>query len=402
MKSGIKSKMGTKRLYLYSLAFFFLLKSDYFAHMGNFTVLYNIGLLLTFCVVFAAMFQIRDNSRLRPLVLASLFFPLIVGIANGVVLTQSLISPLLQSIGLTLLISIGIKRDFPTCIKALALVLEIYAYVNFLTVILLPNGLYGTEDDFVYAGKYWFLGYKNVMVRLLLPALFVNAVSALYSKGKYTLRIYLLCVVVVATEILVDCMTGLVGVSIMVLMMIVFSRKKLPQYFNLRNGIIAMVLISISLISLDLMSIFGSEISELDREESMLTRQLVWARAGELIIGSPLWGYGLRTTQDYRELISLSLGWVDFSHPHNYIMYVLLQGGLIEATFIVLIFRKIGMLWTTDKNNYGLKMQISMYSAFLLMGLTESLTGATLLLPLSMMAEGFTKYPIHYLNKGRK
>lgn len=394
--------MKTKRFILYSLAFFFLLKSDFFAYMGLFTVLYNLGLVLTLCVVFASMLRIRDNSKLRPLVLASLLFPLIVGIAYGVSLTQSLFSPLLQSIGLTLLIAIGIKRDFPTCIKALALVLEVYAYVNILSVILFPNGLYGTEDDFVYAGKYWFLGYKNVMVRFLLPALFINAVSALYSKGKYTLRTYLLCVVVVATQILVDCMTGLIGVSIMVIMMIVFSRKSLPRYFNLRNGIIAIVLISLSLISLDLMSIFGSEIAGLDREESLSTRQLVWARAGELIMGSPLWGYGLRTSQDYRDLISLSLGWVEFSHPHNYVMYVLMQGGLIGATLIVLIFRKIGMLWAADKSNYGLKMLIAMYVVFLVMGLTESLTGATLLLPLSMTAEGFAKYPVHYLNKGRK
>lgn len=100
----------------------------------------------------------------------------------------------------------------------LALILEIYTYVNFATIVLFPDGLY---DAALYAGNYWFLGYKNVMIRFLLPAIVLNAIWTVHNKGKYTVRLYLLIIISIATEWMVDCKTGLIGIIIVVATMII-------------------------------------------------------------------------------------------------------------------------------------------------------------------------------------
>lgn len=395
---GKKVGVISKQTLLYSVAFFFLLKADYFSYMGILTTLYNYGFVITFCIIALYELTRMNHSSLKVLILLSILFPIMVGISYGVELTLPLFVPSLQAIGLTLLIGRGIRQNFMQCMKALALVLGIYVYLNLASIILVPEGLYGSDE--LYAGSYWLLGYKNVMIRFLLPAVFINAVYAVYETGRYTLRTYLLVIAAIATEILVDCKTGLVGILIMVFMMIVFSRDKLPRFFKLRNGIIVVVLISAALIGTNIIDAFSGVLSYLGETLSVYNRQLVWARAGQLIMESPFWGYGLRTNQGYRDLINLSLGWTYFSHPHNYIMYTLIQGGLIGFSFIVSVFAKAGKMCALDKDNFGAKMLIIMYIAFFVMGLTESLVGASLLLPLTLFAEGFTEDPIYYYKKG--
>ena len=81
----------------------------------------------------------------------------------------------------------GVEKKSISVLAGLALILEIYTYVNFATIVLFPDGLY---DAALYAGNYWFLGYKNVMIRFLLPAIVLNAIWTVHNKGKYTVRLF--------------------------------------------------------------------------------------------------------------------------------------------------------------------------------------------------------------------
>lgn len=103
----------------------------------------------------------------------------------------------------------GVEKKSISVLAGLALILEIYTYVNFATIVLFPDGLY---DAALYAGNYWFLGYKNVMIRFLLPAIVLNAIWTVHNKGKYTVRLYLLIIISIATEWMVDCKTAETGV----------------------------------------------------------------------------------------------------------------------------------------------------------------------------------------------
>lgn len=258
---------------------------------------------------------------------------------------------------------------------------EIYTYVNFATIVLFPDGLY---DAALYAGNYWFLGYKNVMIRFLLPAIVLNAIWTVHNKGKYTVRLYLLIIISIATEWMVDCKTGLIGIIIVVATMIIFTRKQLPKFINARNGLLFIGVLSIALATTSLLDEFSDLLLDMGETVSVFSRQAVWFRAIQLFVKSPVWGYGIRTNDGYRELINLSTGWGYFSHPHNYILYVLIQGGILELMLISYLIIKVTRMCLANRNNYMAKMLLVFYIASFVMGITESLVGYTLLFPIAL------------------
>lgn len=133
---------------------------------------------------------------------------------------------------------------------------------------------------------------------------------------------------------MVDCKTGLIGIIIVVATMIIFTRKQLPKFINARNGLLFIGVLSIALATTSLLDEFSDLLLDMGETVSVFSRQAVWFRAIQLFVKSPVWGYGIRTNDGYRELINLSTGWGYFSHPHNYILYVLIQGGILELMLI--------------------------------------------------------------------
>ena len=115
--------------------------------------------------------------KISLLLYAITLFPLAVSLIQGVQLTQSAFFPILQTIGLIAVIGDGVEKKSISVLAGLALILEIYTYVNFATIVLFPDGLY---DAALYAGNYWFLGYKNVMIRFLLVGYTLLFPIALY------------------------------------------------------------------------------------------------------------------------------------------------------------------------------------------------------------------------------
>lgn len=372
-------KISISKRMQYCIIFFFLLKPDYFSFLGIFTILYNYTfLIILFCVLINEIrkLQIRKISLL---LYAITLFPLAVSLIQGVQLTQSAFFPILQTIGLIAVIGDGVEKKSISVLAGLALILEIYTYVNFATIVLFPDGLY---DAALYAGNYWFLGYKNVMIRFLLPAIVLNAIWTVHNKGKYTVRLYLLIIISIATEWMVDCKTGLIGIIIVVATMIIFTRKQLPKFINARNGLLFIGVLSIALATTSLLDEFSDLLLDMGETVSVFSRQAVWFRAIQLFVKSPVWGYGIRTNDGYRELINLSTGWGYFSHPHNYILYVLIQGGILELMLISYLIIKVTRMCLANRNNYMAKMLLVFYIASFVMGITESLVGYTLLFPI--------------------
>ena len=377
----------------YCIIFFFLLKPDYFSFLGTFTIIYNYVFLGIFCGVLLIGLRNLKVRKLAAVVFAITVFPVAVSFLDNVQLPLAAFIPVLQTIGLIVTIEISIKKQSIGALSGLALLLEVYTYVNFLSIILYPKGLY---DATLYSGNYWFLGYKNVMIRFLLPAIVLNAIMAVYSKKKYNLRLYLLIIISVATEWFVDCKTGIIGIAIVIVMMFVFTRRKIPRFINAKNGLICIGVLSVALGTTSLLNEFSGVLAGLGETVSVFSRQAVWFRAIQLFINSPIIGYGLRTNDGYRQLINLSTGWGYFSHPHNYILYGLIQGGLIELLMIVYLIVKISHICLKNRNNYMAKMLIVFYIASFVMGITESLVGYTLLFPIALFAENLCDIDVKY------
>lgn len=388
--------LDIKAFVLYFIAFFFIIKPDYFSYMGNFTKLYNIGFFITICFIILKKIRKRKISKKGFLIILIAVIPLIIGLMQGAKVSMSVITPIIQVICLTFILEDGLEDNFDKCLDALACLLELYTYINFITVILYPNGLY--EMD-LYSGSYWFLGYKNVMIRFLIPAIFCNIVKTIRKKKKYSTRLFALIVTSIATQLIVDCKTGLIGIGIIVIMMLLFSRESLPRWINGKNCFIFIGIFSIILATTHLMDSFSDILASLGETMSVSHRQAVWKRAIELIAKNPIIGYGARTSSEYKELINLSTGWGYFSHPHNYFLYMALQGGILIYILIIALMINISKKSRQNKKNIGSKFLIVMYVAFFVMGISESLSGAILLYPLAIFSDYFSVNEVIYDKK---
>ena len=383
--------------FYYFILFFFLNKPDFFSYLGGFSSIYNLCFIVCFAItLFNIIIYIKQKgkiSKLLILVMMVVLYPFIISIFQGVQINNAIMFPLMQTLGVAFLLEVGIHTKFEQCLSALALLLSIYIYINFLSIILFPNGLYSAD---FYSGNYWFLGYKNVMIRFLLPGLCINFIDCIYRKGRYTISVYALCLVSIVSLLIVDNKTGIVGLVIIILVAILFAKQQLPRFLNLRNGLILIGIISILLGTTSVLNEFSPFLSSMGESISVMSRQAVWVRAIQMFVKNPLFGYGLRSGDQYRVLINLSTGWGYFSHPHNYILYSLIQGGGIGMAFIILLFIRVSKGYIQNQKNYGCKMLIFMYLSFFVMGITESLTGATLLYPLTILMDVMKNKEIQY------
>ena len=217
----------------YLILFFFSIKPDYFSELGSIATLYNLGVFAVTAYLVLKLIRKRNLSIVSILVIGITLFPMLVSIFMDVEMTMSMFIFPAQTINLTLIIALGTDKWFREMLFAFTLILEIYVYVNFFSIILFPAGL--IESD-LYSGMYWFLGYKNVMIRFLLPAVFLKAIMCVYVAGRYTIGFYLVYIITFATQIITDCKTGLLGVGIIGIMLYFFSYNRMPKWLNLRNA----------------------------------------------------------------------------------------------------------------------------------------------------------------------
>ena len=379
--------------FMYVIAFFFSIKPDYFLGLGLFTTVYNNSAIIVFFVLFFNLILIKKINKYSLIVIFLALFPLFVSLFYGNNVGFGYYIPVIQTCSLALLIEKSYKKNFNEILTGLVFVLELYVYINFITIILFPEGIIDVE---FYSGNYWFLGYKNVMIRFILPTVGLRAILCVYRSGKYTFSFYCLLIISILTNIIVDCKTGAIGIIIVAVMALIFSKKTLPKWINLKTGIIVFVIITLIVTTTQFLENFNQFMFLIGEEVSLMSRTLVWENSLYLFFESPIWGYGLMDNDGYRELLNTYTGWGYFSHPHNFILYTLIQGGLIQFGMACYLFFKIGKLSYENKSNFAIKMLIFVYLAFFVMGLTESLIGATLIYPLAVFAESFVKYDIQY------
>lgn len=84
-------------------------------------------------------------------------------------------------------------------------------------------------------------------------------------------------------------------------------------------------MLSIALATTSLLDEFSDLLLDMGETVSVFSRQAVWFRAIQLFVKSPVWGYGIRTNDGYRELINVLA--MDYVHLMTYAMVALILVG---------------------------------------------------------------------------
>lgn len=267
----------------------------------------------------------------------------------------------------------NITKDW-NFLKIFVRISEIFIIANLVTILVYPDGMYSTVeiiDEGVGYEKNWLLGYKNPMIRFMLPACVVSHVLYGGDKGKKEWRAWGLTIISLVTTLLVDSSTGFGGMLLFILTILLYKYgdwKLAKKLFTLKNILIVVLLIDFSFIIIQEIGGFAWIIETVFNRKSDLTgRTDIWRVSIELIKDNPIVGYGANAGD---VLAKNSYA----HHPHNFLLYTLLQGGIIALSlfFATVIKANKSLLNINDSRLKG--AVLGGLSSVLIMGITESLT----------------------------
>lgn len=277
-------------------------------------------------------------------------------------------------------------------IKTIVSILELLIIINFITILIFPNGMYTTVSEGMFSSGLninWFLGYKNPMVRLMIPTCTFSFIySILYNKKRI---IWSWCILAISfiTVIIVKSSNGILGILILCFYIFLSNKKYAQiflQYINLIRTFIVVLIVNFLIVIFRKQVIFSFIINViLNRSSIHLSgRTAIWDAALKVLVENPIWGYGEATSRVLQNQIYAP-------HPHNYILYVLLQGGVIALLLLTLIIvsANSNLRYAFHENKSYYCIILGAISAFWVIGVGESLTGAYFFYPLFILCQFF-------------
>ena len=248
-------------------------------------------------------------------------------------------------------------------IRALMIYFELIVYLNFITIILFPGGLY-------HQGLYtdnWLLGYSNSEIKYLILAGLVAIVyeSLMHSRIRSTL----LCVVVAISILRLDVVTGIVGILAMVVLY--WLQKKRIKIFNLKNVAIITAAIFFYFIVEQKIVEYVELIRNLTGKTVTFTSRFdIWNRTILFWQNSPLLGWGWKSSGQR----GIEYSNIYATNAHNTYLEYLYLGGIIELVIFIFI---IYAIYRIGKDKLNCKVKQATYACmggFLIMMLTEAYT----------------------------
>ncbi len=228
-----------------------------------------------------------------------------------------------------LLYDVAYKSEKTTFISAQLFCFELIIYINLLTEILFPEGLY-TEISTIVHTKNWFLGYYNNHSQYFIPALMFAWLN--WANSGKLFRSILLTAAIYVSAVLAWSGGVLLSLACMTLVFLFFkNRTKILNYYVYWSGHIIFFF-----------SVYIFHIHEwfhwllvdiLGKMGSLTSRIMMWERTLKLIGRSPIIGYGMQNVYTRAAELHYAHG----VHAHNMLLEQLYQGGVIGLMLWVIV-----------------------------------------------------------------
>ena len=290
----------------------------------------------------------------------------------------------ISTISMCLIFFIWLKKCPNTLIDCF-IVFDVYILLNLFTILTHPDGLYSTT---LYKAN-WLFGYKNQMIRLILPIISIAIIRSYKNHGRLNLYTIILIAISAVSLIMSQSATSLVGLTLFLLVLFIFHKKdrKLPKAINLFTILAVVVFLYVFIVIARNMSAFSFLIvGVLGRDLTFTSRTVIWDMALKNFSQRPLFGYGYMVASDYVKMFN---GIEYYAHPHNYFLYCAMTGGIgLLAILVAGVFFANRSLKKNINSANGMYGKIILFSitALMFMGLVESLTGTILHYPMFVLA----------------
>lgn len=261
---------------------------------------------------------------------------------------------IINSIQLVALIGIVevFSKNIFHIVDAMLIHFELSVYVNLLTLILFPDGLFSRYNSAYGYTIEWFLGAPNNFIYWLLPGIILCWVSAYKSSKK--LRPILFTTAVIGTLFLKGSGTLIVAIGVF-LIYILF-----PQFRKVISPIKGLVISLIAFLCIVVFRKFNFLapliVGVLHKDLTFSSRIYIWNNAINEILRNPFLGHGYLSTNQMVSYLGKNIPgrvtiWSGASHAHSQFLQIIFQGGMIGVVFLILIYWEILRTSYLQKNN---------------------------------------------------
>ena len=255
-------------------------------------------------------------------------------------------------------------------IKSMMLHLELCTYINLVTVIMKPDGFFTRTISAYGKTQEWFLGSDHYFVVWAIPA-FLIAILYCELTGDKKRSYFLICATIV-TQFIKGSSTGLVGVVIFLLWLVIPIIRKVMTPF--RCLIVAIVLF-VSIVYLRNSDFLEPIIVGMLGKDMTFTNRLeIWDNSIKAIGNKPLLGYGILYTDAVIGLLGRTESgfiWRGATHCHNQFLQIGLMSGIIGlVAYIAAIVMAFWGCRSCDNKRMGQVATICLF-IFCVISITE-------------------------------
>lgn len=300
------------------------LNPDYLNKFNILGTFIDVMRLVSFGVIIVLYIIMRKRISWITLSIAALqgYIFIITYIYRGPILQYS--KKVFSVISVVLLYEVFLAYDKAIFLKTQLLCFEIVIYINLITEVIYPSGLYksGTELSSFVSEKNWFIGFYNTHTQIFIPALMIAFLYADYTGRK--LRTLLLYIAVWISALLVR--SGGVLLSLLIMTIIYIFFKNYTRIFNFYSYWLLQCVFFVFIICLKAQTLFYWLIEGILHKWSSLTdRMSLWDKTKEFIMEHPVFGHGYQIALFRQTEVGLQWG----SHAHNMLLEILYKGGLV-------------------------------------------------------------------------
>lgn len=353
------------------------------------------GLTLISCLLILIMYFGRKSVKLPTIIFllaAYLSWLLLSAIVNDN-FTNGYLITVMKIMGLCMLtdyyMQSGHEKDY---LSALCTLLEVIILLNFVCMIIFPDGMYIDDRSW---NLNWILGFKNRHIYYYIPYVEIKASLQYLENSKLEKSFYLMCAVILASTILAESTTSLICMAVFVLCIILFRNFNLPKVVNPFNIMMASAVITLVFIGLGYISNFLTIAEEVFGKNTLYRRNLIWVQSVLYIAENPILGKG-----NFKFELS-SFSWV-ITQTHNKFVDLLITGGIVLLVLFFLIFWTLTKR-TNDVERYRYRNIVNFsFILYALLFLTESRRQDYLFFLVIVLAYYLPKITVRQLDEVQK
>lgn len=338
-----------------------LSSSTYTNFLNSYSSLLNILSIGITIFIIALYILKRQYSKFVIIYLIYIIFGYISCMCGFYSSTSIFVDTYMKITSIILLTDLLLKNDCKITLKILKIIFLIIIFINTITIILFPNGLYETN---LYTNN-WFLQYDNLHIFIFMPAMLISIISDKLEYNKISISTLFLLLMITFSVYYCFSANTVVAYTLFLIYIIFYKYINKIKVFNSVTYFIVYIVTFLFFSLLQLQnSISTFIVNILNKNLTFSGRTALWNTIIYYIKKKPILGYGIETNK----IFTAKMGSIFFTHAHNTIFDILYKGGMVSlCIFMYLILLVIKELNKFKNNNLSKLVSFSLLCCFLMM-----------------------------------